>query len=54
MAKQKFTTTLDSELIKQLKIQAIRENCSVAEILEQLISDYLKNNQEQLNTPPDS
>lgn len=42
MEKVKFTTTLDSELLEKLKIQAIREKRSVASILEMLISDYLE------------
>lgn len=42
MAKQKFTTTIDSELLKQIKIQAIKENRSVSVLLEQLIAEYVK------------
>lgn len=41
MEKKKFTTTLDSELIKQLKIQAIEKNTSVASILEDLVRNHL-------------
>lgn len=40
--KKKFTTTLDEELIKQAKIKAIEENISVAELIEKLLSNYLK------------
>lgn len=40
--KKKFTTTLDDELIKLAKIKAIEENVSVAELIEKLLSDYLK------------
>ncbi|MGL0750019.1 MULTISPECIES: hypothetical protein [Secundilactobacillus] len=39
--KKKFTTTLDSDLIQQIKIKAIKENTSVASLLEKLIKDYL-------------
>jgi predicted transcriptional regulator len=39
--KKKFTTTLDGDLIKQLKIVAVEQNTSVAGILEQLIKEYL-------------
>lgn len=39
--KKKFTTTLDSDLIKQIKIRAIKENTSVASLLEKLMKDYL-------------
>ena len=34
MAKSKFTTTLDTELLKQAKIEAIQLDISVAEFLE--------------------
>ena len=40
--KKKFTTTLDDELIKLAKIQAIEENISVAELIEKLLRDYLE------------
>lgn len=40
--KKKFTTTLDDELIKKVKIKAIEENKSVAELIEKLLKDYLK------------
>lgn len=39
--KKKFTTTLDSEIIQQIKIQAIKENTSVAALIEKLIKSYL-------------
>ena len=42
MAKVKFTTTIDSDLLKLAKIQAIEEKTSVAKILEKLIKEYLK------------
>ena len=42
MTKKKFTTTLDSDLIQQIKIQAVKENTSVASLLEMLMKDYLK------------
>ena len=41
MSKAKFTTTLDSEIIELIKIQAIKEKCSVASLLERLIRQYL-------------
>lgn len=40
--RSKFTTTLDNELIKAIKVQAIKENTNVSKILEKLIKDYLK------------
>ena len=38
----KFTTTLDSEILKKLKIQAVKEKTDVSKILEKLITEYLK------------
>ena len=42
MKKVKFSTTLNENLIKDLKIKAIEENKNVNEILEELIKDYLE------------
>ena len=42
MKKIKFTTTLSEDLLKEIKIQAIKENKSVSDILEILITKYLK------------
>ena len=42
MAKQKFTTTIDSELLEEIKIQAIREKRSVSDMLEEMIRRYLE------------
>ena len=42
MAKQKFTTTIDSELLKKIKIQSIKEKRSVSDLLEKLITKYLE------------
>ena len=42
MAKSKFTTTLDTELLKQAKIEAIQLDISVAEFLEKLINEYFE------------
>lgn len=42
MTKKKFTTTLDPQVIKQIKIKAINENTSVGALIEKLIKDYLK------------
>lgn len=41
MSKTKFTTTIDSKLVKEIKIRAIQEEKSVATILETLIKEYL-------------
>lgn len=42
MAKQKFTTTLDADILEQIKIQAIKEKRSVSDLLEELIKKYLE------------
>lgn len=46
MPRQKFTTTIDSVLLERIKIQAIKEKCSVATLLERLINEYLSNSTE--------
>ncbi len=42
MEKVKFTTTINSELLEKIKIQAIKEKCSVSSLLEKLMSQYLE------------
>lgn len=42
MIKQKFTTTINSELLEKIKIQAIKEKRSVSDMLEEMIEKYLK------------
>lgn len=42
LARENFTTTLDSELLERLRIQAIKEKRNINDILEQLINEYLK------------
>lgn len=42
--KKKFTTTLDNDLIKKIKIKAIEQGKSVAELIEQMIKVYLAEN----------
>ena len=44
MKKVKFSTTLNENLIKDLKIKAIEENQNVNEILGNLIQNYLGGN----------
>lgn len=43
--RKKFTTTLDEEIIKKIKIQAVKENTDVSKLLEKLIEKYLKENE---------
>lgn len=40
--KKKFTTTLDSELIKQIKVYAIEHDTSVASLIEKAIKQIVK------------
>lgn len=40
--KSRITTTLDTELLKQAKIEAIQLDMSVAEFLEKLIKEYFE------------
>ena len=42
MSKSKFTTTLDAELLKKAKIEAIQLDISVAEFLEKLIKEHFE------------
>lgn len=42
MSKVKFTTTIDEKLLEQIKILAVKENCSVSTILERLIKEYIE------------
>lgn len=40
--KEQFTTTLNAELLRQIKILAINEKCSTNKLLEEAIRDLLK------------
>ena len=40
--KVKFTTTIDEELLKKIKIKSIEEEKNVNEIIEELFVEYLK------------
>lgn len=40
--KERFSTTLDSELLQRIKILAIYEKCSTNVLLEEAIDDLLK------------
>lgn len=46
MARSKFTTTIDGELLKQIKIKAIECNTDVNKIIEDLIREYLAKEKE--------
>ena len=47
MSKQKFTTTIDSSLLEEIKIRAIKEKRSVSDILDELIRNYLEMNKDK-------
>ena len=40
--KAKFTTTINKELLSKIKIQAVKENRNVNEIIEAQLEKYLK------------
>lgn len=40
--KKKFTTTLDENLIKQVKVYAIEHDTSVAKLIEKAIKQIIK------------
>lgn len=42
MSKIKFTTTLDAELLKQMKILAIKQNRDVNAIIEELFTELIE------------
>ena len=42
MEKTKLTTYMNADLIEKIKIQAVKEKRSVANILEQLVKEYLE------------
>ena len=40
--RKKFTTSLDENVIKQLKLQAVQEDTDASKIIEKLVIEYLK------------
>jgi hypothetical protein len=39
---EKITASLDEEVMKQLKLQAVKENTDASKIIERLVKEYLK------------
>ena len=50
MAKKKFTTNIDEELLDKIKIKAIKEKKNVNKTLEELLKKYLEGDEGMLNT----
>ncbi len=42
MAKSKFTTTIEEDILKEMKIQAVKEDLNVGEIIEKAFSFYMQ------------
>lgn len=40
--KVRFTTTINEELLKKIKVKAVEEGKNVNEIMEELFEEYLK------------
>jgi hypothetical protein len=40
--RKNFTTRLDPYLLQKLKMQAIKENCTVSDIINELVRQYLR------------
>jgi len=47
--RKKYTTMLNPELGKWLKIEALRRGLTAADLLEQIIKDYLRTSIEDIN-----
>lgn len=46
--KKKITITLNEKNIEAIKIQAVKEHRSVGDIIDVLVSEYLKTNSENI------
>jgi hypothetical protein len=40
--RERFTTTIDGQLLEDIKILAIRKRCSTNDLMEEAIQDLLK------------
>jgi hypothetical protein len=45
--KERYTTTINGELLRQIKILAINERCPTNKLLEEAIRDLLKKYEEK-------
>lgn len=50
MAKTKFTTAIENEILKQIKIKAIEEDLNVGELIEKMFKWYVENLKDTNNT----
>lgn len=41
--RKKFTTTIDENILKEIKIQAIKEGIDVSKLIEKIFEEYTKN-----------
>ena len=48
MAKVKFTTNIDEELLTEIKILALKEKRNVNEVIEEQLKNYLNKKQEEM------
>ena len=48
--KERFTTTIDGEILQKIKILAIYEKCSANVLLEEAIEDLLKKYEKKSKT----
>jgi metal-responsive CopG/Arc/MetJ family transcriptional regulator len=45
--RERFTTTIDGQLLEDIKILAIRRRCSANDLMEEAITDLLKKYKER-------
>ena len=48
--RERFTTTIDGQLLEDIKIMAIRKKCSTNDLIEEAITDLLKKYRERETT----
>ena len=48
--RERFTTTIDGQLLEDIRILAIRKRCSANDLMEEAITDLLKKYKEKEKT----